>query len=397
MTIVSFHGARCFTNVKFSRGGERAIVDFVPPRILILTASFGDGHNSAARGLAAAFGRVAPERYRVEVRDLVAEAEPWKGRKLQQLYAFAITHVPEVWRQFYKLAARMPLREDPLHVFGRIEQALVRELRADPPAAVVATFPLYPQQIQKMFGAAGPGMPVYTVVTDSITVHPVWMSDVAAAYFVADDCTSREMRRQGVEPARIVTTGFAVNPVFAEMNVQPPADSPESLLYFPVSSAGAVRTGLASMLRDGPPQLQLTVVLGRHHQRLGGVVKEVAAAFPERRVATLGWVDDVPALMASHDVVVAKAGGATTHECAAAGRPLVIAKIVPGQEEGNAELVERLRCGVREERPAELGRALARLASPAVWRKVRDAAWSQRRPAGALRIARHVVGALADG
>ena len=37
------------------------------PRVLILTASFGDGHNSAARGLAEGLRREAGERVRVDV------------------------------------------------------------------------------------------------------------------------------------------------------------------------------------------------------------------------------------------------------------------------------------------------------------------------------------------
>ena len=43
-------------------------------RILILTASFGEGHNSAARGVRDGLARVAPEGTEVELRDLFAEA-----------------------------------------------------------------------------------------------------------------------------------------------------------------------------------------------------------------------------------------------------------------------------------------------------------------------------------
>ena len=43
-------------------------------RILILTASFGEGHNSAARGVRDGLARVAPDQIEVELRDLLAEA-----------------------------------------------------------------------------------------------------------------------------------------------------------------------------------------------------------------------------------------------------------------------------------------------------------------------------------
>src|SRR6266480_229326 len=43
-------------------------------RILILTAGFGEGHNSAARGVRDGLARVAPNQTDVELRDLFAEA-----------------------------------------------------------------------------------------------------------------------------------------------------------------------------------------------------------------------------------------------------------------------------------------------------------------------------------
>jgi len=43
-------------------------------KILILTAGFGEGHNSAARGVRDGLARVAPDQTTVELRDLFAEA-----------------------------------------------------------------------------------------------------------------------------------------------------------------------------------------------------------------------------------------------------------------------------------------------------------------------------------
>ena len=47
-------------------------------RILILTASFGEGHNSAARGIRDGLARVDPEGTEVELRDLFAEKATWR-------------------------------------------------------------------------------------------------------------------------------------------------------------------------------------------------------------------------------------------------------------------------------------------------------------------------------
>ena len=54
----------------------------------------------------------------------------------------------------------------------------------------------------------------------------------------------------------------------------------------------------------------------------------------------------------SHHVVVSKAGGATTQEAIAARCPMVVNQVVPGQEEGNCELLLRHSAGALATTPA---------------------------------------------
>jgi processive 1,2-diacylglycerol beta-glucosyltransferase len=93
----------------------------------------------------------------------------------------------------------------------------------------------------------------------------------------------------------------------------------------------------------------------------------------------------------THDLIIAKAGGATTHETGAAGRPSILVKVVPGQEEGNVELVQRRGSGLLEEDPAALGSTIQQLVTSGAWGTMRDAAWKHRRPAGALIAARAIL------
>jgi UDP-N-acetylglucosamine:LPS N-acetylglucosamine transferase len=70
-------------------------------------------------------------------------------------------------------------------------------------------------------------------------------------------------------------------------------------------------------------------------------MESVAAAYPGR-VDLLGWTDRMPQMLMSHNLVITKAGGATVQEALAACCPLIINQVVPGQEEGNWELVRRI-------------------------------------------------------
>ncbi len=61
--------------------------------------------------------------------------------------------------------------------------------------------------------------------------------------------------------------------------------------------------------------------------------------------------------MLSHHLVIGKAGGATVQEAIAARCPMIVNQVIPGQEEGNAELISRGGLGavaVRNREVAEL-------------------------------------------
>src|SRR6184192_1992846 len=66
----------------------------VKKRILILTASFGEGHNSAARGIRDGLARVAPEGTEVELRDLFAETYPLINELVRKSYLWLVDFAP---------------------------------------------------------------------------------------------------------------------------------------------------------------------------------------------------------------------------------------------------------------------------------------------------------------
>ena len=66
-------------------------------RILILTASFGEGHNSAARGIRDGLARVAPEGTEVELHDLFAEAYGSVNEFVRKSYLTLVNFVPRAW------------------------------------------------------------------------------------------------------------------------------------------------------------------------------------------------------------------------------------------------------------------------------------------------------------
>src|SRR5438132_9364229 len=69
--------------------------------MLILTASFGEGHNSAARGVREGLARVAPDQTEVELRDLFAEAYGPVNELVRRSYLALVNSAPRAWGVVY--------------------------------------------------------------------------------------------------------------------------------------------------------------------------------------------------------------------------------------------------------------------------------------------------------
>jgi processive 1,2-diacylglycerol beta-glucosyltransferase len=100
----------------------------------------------------------------------------------------------------------------------------------------------------------------------------------------------------------------------------------------------------------------------------------------------------------THHVVISKAGGATTQEAIAARCPMIVNQIVPGQEEGNYELLRRTGAGALATTPAAVIQSLRQAFADrgALWLQWRNALEPIVRNDAANAIARHLIAASAS-
>ncbi len=275
------------------------------------------------------------------------------------------------------------------------------------PKVVVTTYPMYSAALGHFYGdgAARP-FRLVSVVTDSITIHPAWTEGPSDLYLVADELTAAHLVHGGIPAATVLVTGFAVPPVFAEK-----ARAAAAAATGASAATGTATAGPRILLLPNLPRRELFEVLAILGSR--PEVKLVLSMFSrkelipatERFARTLPaavevhpWIPDVSHQLFETDLVVTKAGGALVHEAIAAACPMVLAQVTPGQEEGNARLVEAMGLGLVAPDYRRLRKALAFLrdtdfvALPAMRRNL----LAMRRLDGARRIAR-VAAALAGG
>lgn len=365
------------------------------PRILITTAGFGDGHNSAARNLLSAFQQQAD----AKVIDPCALAAPTLNGFLQKTYRSMTTHLPKLWHKVYCSTDRQDFSKQQLPFMRPPENRLHQEIREFAPHAIISTYPLYPYFVERLFQQGHPRVPVYTVVTDSIAINAAWINAPTDYWLVTDPHTKLDLINKGLPPEKIVDTGFAVHPDFQHLEPICSKDSctPFRVLYFPTSKKPFVRRTSRAVFASKHKNLELTIVLGRNFRKLYSRAKEVKQAHPEQ-VKIVGWTKRVAELISSHHIAIGKAGGATVHEAIAATCPMLVHHLVPGQEEGNLNLLKHFHGGELAEHPKDITDTINRLLNNDAqqWRAMKRSLEQHRRPSGAQTIANLVLKHIAE-
>jgi processive 1,2-diacylglycerol beta-glucosyltransferase len=319
---------------------------FIPMKrpILILTSAFGEGHNAAARNLAEALRKQDPER-QVEVRDLFAEAYGPLYKIAQKNYFFFINHFPGLWSWFYKYLHHSEEAPSQVAIFRRAARLLRQSITEKQPAVIASTYPGYNHLLDHLDGRENRPYKTVTVVTDSISINSLWYRGHSDCFIVPNEATAVVMEKAGVPRAKLHVTGFPVPAVFEKLQGERlPPDPPKfrpRVLYLVnpgQKNAAEILKKLCSV--EG---VDLSVACGRD-EALRETLQLIANSFA-RPLKVEGWMSDLPERIASSHLIVAKAGGATVQECLAAGTPLVMSQVIPGQEEGNAELLESAECG----------------------------------------------------
>jgi processive 1,2-diacylglycerol beta-glucosyltransferase len=358
-------------------------------RVLILTASYGSGHNEAARSLAARF---AARGCTVTVVDHFRElVHPLFERASRGLYMAMLRRAPVVWGAAYALGDWLP-SDSPL-AFGvtRLGTArLAARLEALGPDAVVSVHAT-PAAAMAALAAEGRHLPPHTTVVTDFVAHSQWIARGLDRYCVADDEVGHEFVARGIPRERVVVTGVPVRPEFAQ-----PVDPAAARRRLGIVDRGPVVLAMAGSygnvgrlpdvvraLGRLPGPVQGLVVAGRD-AALADRLRRLAASTPAR---VLGYAADVRSLMAAADLLVTKAGGMTLAEAMAAEVPMLLYGSLPGQERRNEHFAARAGVALAARSRRELGRLLERaLSEPELLEHLRARMRRVRRPDAAQRI-----------
>jgi processive 1,2-diacylglycerol beta-glucosyltransferase len=375
-------------------------------RYLILHASVGSGHRSAAHALADALDRLPDSEVRIE--DTLDYASPIFSTAYARSYLELSQRAPLLWQMFYESTDNSDTEWAPIRdrMRGLVAELAVNKLkdliRQYAPAAIICTHFLPAELLVRLKLDGDMRVPTYTVITDH-AVHSQWITPGVDGYFVASDFPCKLMVERGVPAAIIHVTGIPVNPAIAETK-EPramrtlhdlPVDGPVISLF-----GGGLVPKRAHQIVEGLTRLEtpgmLVVVAGRNAELPAAL--EGLGDGPHMRLRVLEQIDYVDDLVAASDVAITKAGGLIVSEVLARGTPMVVIDPIPGQEEWNADYIVSSGAGVQlrlvEWVPWTIEQLLA---APERLAALRERAQAAGRPNAARDIAERVAHELRSG
>ena len=362
-----------------------------PVRVLILTAAFGEGHNTAARSVSEALRLHGDAE--VSVVDVYQRTVPKFTRLLQSAYGFAINKLPSAWSLIFDFLDKPGRLEATLPLASNLRDAVREELRTFRPDVILSTYPLYAYLVRELRsrGEESARVPLVTVVTDSTAINSSWYRGGSEVFAVADEETASVLRHGGIDPSRIRVLGFPVAPRFAALRpLAPEIHGAVRILYMPSSKIRQTLAVTKALL--GIPGTEVTVVTGRLASLHAAL--ERSGIFDGKRAHLVGWTDKVPELLCSHHLYIGKAGGAIVQEAVASRCPILVSHVVPGQEEGNIEMIERHGIGrLAAHYPTTIAASVeeAFASGGATWKGWKANLASISRPDASVRIAEFLV------
>ncbi|MBM7568953.1 MGDG synthase family glycosyltransferase [Paenibacillus sacheonensis] len=333
-------------------------------KIMILYASYGDGHLQAARAISEAIvDRGLGEPLLV---DLLAEAHPWINAVTRRVYMRSYSLIPGLYGWLYDRTK--PMKHDSvfaiwLHSFGR--GRLRRILERERPDAVIHTFPLLAMPALKK--RTGLRIPTCTVVTD-FDLHRRWVHPDIDRYYVPTEDMKKELHALGISGRRICVSGIPIRRGFRSASVDPEQcarfgfriGSPVVLV---MAGAQATVSGVSAMISPlfGYPDLTVAVVCGRNAALASSLPEQFGEAGAEGRLRVFGYVEAMHELMAQAACIVTKSGGVTLAESLSLDLPIFVYRPVPGQERNNARFLEGKGAARITETPEQLTQEIVQL------------------------------------
>ncbi|MBE6611825.1 MAG: glycosyltransferase [Ruminococcaceae bacterium] len=312
-------------------------------KVLILSITAGQGHNSTAKAICAYFESIGCE---AEMLDTFEYLNPLLYETVSRGYLLAADKAKLAYKGAYRLAEkRRKSKTDasPTRVTGGVmAKKLLTYINEHQPDAIICThifagILLDVLKKKRLITAKTVG-----ILTD-FAFHPYWEEAIHLDYVVTPSkMLTAQALKKGYTESQVLPLGIPIHPKFADSISKEEARASlgldinkRTVLLMSGSMGYGNIEETVRALDSVPHDFQLITVCGNN----SAAKARIDEMQTKKRILNLGYVNYVDTLMDASDCIISKPGGLTTSEAMAKRLPMVIVDPIPGQEDRNTEFL----------------------------------------------------------
>ena len=320
-------------------------------KVMIFYGSYGGGHLSAARSIKEYIENNYADT-EVKMVDCVEYINKLVNKVTTTAYSELAKKMPWAWGFVYKKSEKgliAKISNDSNKLMAYKLNKLLQEYKPD---YVISTHPFSSQMCAFLKKKNKANFKLSTIMTD-YAPHEQWLlyDDEVNNFFVAHTAMKESLVRKGITESKIFATGIPLSNRFLEhYNKKEILDEFElkqkkkTVLFFAGGEFGLGKNKTFEVLKtfaENFPDLQIVAIAGRNKAMKEKFTELVEDTSRYDSIKILDYTNKVPELMSVSDLVVTKPGGLTTTESLASGLPIIVINPIPGQEEENAQFLEK--------------------------------------------------------
>lgn len=321
-------------------------------KILIFYGAYGGGHLAAAKSI-----KEYIDTHYTDTETLMVDCIEYINKYINKLSTTAYKEMakkaPWMWKILYSNSATGTLSKITTganHIMSRKLDNILQEFKPD---LIISTHPFSNQMCTTLRKKNKINCKIATVLTD-FAPHAQWLKDsnYIDYFFVSNNeiksilsseyqIDTKKIFVTGIPVSNRFSTSYDKNQVCKDFDLDP---NNKIVLFFAGGEFGLGRKRTYMIFRALIrlfKNTQVVAISGKNNKMFTKLNHLVEINNAQDRIKVYKYTTSVPELMSISDFVITKPGGLTTTESLVSGLPIVIINPIPGQEEENAEFLER--------------------------------------------------------
>ena len=327
-------------------------------KILIFTASAGNGHNSAAHNLQKHFLRIDGNA-QVKIVDAYKEyTSPIKNFIQTKGYLALCDRCVWLYNYFFKKAEKgnfvHPEKLRVNRITKSLQKGMLKEINEFAPDLIFSTYIYCSIALSNLKRKNDIHVKTASVALD-YGVSPFWecIAKNTDYMFIPNDSVKSQFIERGFNEKVLFVTGIPVSDVYEKL---PPKDTARKMLglsaykftvlvmksgFFTIKDKALIKA-----LKNTDENVQAVVINGTAEKSKKTIDKYILKHDLKHKIINYGFTDEIPTFFAACDAVVCKGGGLTLTEAVNAKIPMLIVDNLPVQEVYNKIFMVENECAV---------------------------------------------------